>query len=130
MKTPLIEIDVPSIYKHLGVPVPLPKRLAQATPDLAAAIVKITEALAALGGRLVLSDLFRTHDMQMQAHIDYATGKKKAYSPPPVGSFHESGRAMDISLSDLRVPLGTFWDVAKKFGVNPIIDSPNRLLKY
>tara|TARA_B100000745_G_scaffold260175_1_gene183712 strand:- start:309 stop:857 length:549 start_codon:yes stop_codon:yes gene_type:complete len=67
--------------------------------------------------------------MQMKAHRDYTEGRKKAYSPPPGSSFHEAGRAFDLSLEDLR-PLGgnfleKFWVMAAKYGVVPIISEPN-----
>lgn len=126
MKTPLIAVDMPSIYKNKqGAPVSLPRRLALATPDMADAMAGIAEDVAGNGGRLVLSDLFRSFDMQMQAHLDFVTRKKTAFSPPPGGSFHEAGRAMDLSLSDLRMPLAQFWEIARNFGVVPIISAPN-----
>ncbi|WP_409277095.1 hypothetical protein [Pseudomonas defluvii] len=126
MKTPLIEISVPSIYKNnQGAPVNLPKRMAVATPDMAQAIALIGKALIEVGGRLVLSDLYRSYDMQMQSHLDYINKKKTAFSPPPGGSFHEAGRAMDLSLSELKIPLKKFWEVAKKYGAVPIIATPS-----
>jgi len=48
-----------------------------------------------------------------------------AYSPPPGGSMHEAGRAMDIDLTSIGVPLGKFWEIAEARGFSPIIDSPN-----
>ncbi|WP_447786058.1 D-alanyl-D-alanine carboxypeptidase family protein [Pseudomonas germanica] len=125
MKTPLVLIDVPSIYenKH-GIAVSLPRRLASASPDMALAITRVGHELEKLGGRLVLSDLYRSYDMQMQAHLDYVKKNKSAFSPAPGGSFHESGRAMDISLSDLKVSLQKFWEIAAVYGLNPIIDEP------
>ncbi|CAM2157375.1 Peptidase M15B domain-containing protein [Pararobbsia alpina] len=129
MKTPLVNVDIPSIYKNAqGAPVPLPKRLAQATPDMANAIGMLAKDLQAHGGRLVLSDLFRSYEMQLQSHLDYVKGKKTAFSPPPGGSFHEAGRAMDVSLSDLHMSLSNFWDIAKNRGFVPIIDTPNASL--
>ncbi|GJH30177.1 hypothetical protein [Caballeronia novacaledonica] len=129
MKTPLLDVDIPSIYKNSqGVPVQLPKRLARATPDMTTAMAGIAADLSALTGRLVLSDLFRTYDMQMQAHLDYVNKKKRAFSPPPGGSFHEGGRAMDLSLPALKMSLDDFWVLAKKHNVVPIISQPNSSL--
>ena len=59
--------------------------------------------LTALGNNLRLSDLFRTYEMQRQVNLDYVEGRKHAYSPPPGGSMHEAGRAMDIDLSSMGV---------------------------
>ncbi len=121
MTAPLINVDIPSVYKSNGVPVPLPARLAHATPDMAQAMSDVALDLQKAGGRLILSDLFRTYEMQMQSHLDYVNGKKKAFSPAPGGSFHEAGRAMDLSLSDLKIPLGDFWKMAALRGLVPII---------
>jgi hypothetical protein len=124
-QVPLVFIEIPSIYPT-DVPKEqrknLPARFAQCTPDTKRAIGQIVQALKQAGGALYLSDMFRSYEMQYQANNDYVTGKKKAYSPPPGGSMHESGRAFDLALGDLGVPLRVFWDIARPFGVFPIID--------
>ena len=118
--TPLIPINIASIYQG-----PLPHRLAQCTPDTKAAIEGVARDLAAMGFGIRLSDLFRSHDMQAQSHADFVEGRKKAFSPPPGGSLHEAGRAMDIDLSSIGVPLAQFWEIAKGHGFSPIIDTPD-----
>ncbi|MCL5744833.1 MAG: D-alanyl-D-alanine carboxypeptidase family protein [Acidobacteria bacterium] len=118
--TPLVAVKVTSIYKNA----PLPGRMALATPDMGAALDKVVRDLRTLGHDLRLSDMFRSYEMQWQAHQDYATRKKKAYSPPPGGSMHEGGRAIDIDLSSMGVPLSKFWEIAKAHGFSPIIDKP------
>jgi hypothetical protein len=126
VKSPLIAIDILSIYKNkLGDLVPLPPGMARCTPDTHSAILNIAADLADAGGKLVLSDLFRSHDMQSQSHNDYISGKKKAFSPPPGGSFHEAGRAFDLDLRSIKIPLAEFWEIAAKHGVSPIIKEPN-----
>src|SRR5437867_3884369 len=62
--------------------------------------------------------------MQRQANLDFVEGRKKAYSPPPGGSMHEAGRAMDIDLASIGVSLSQFWETAKARGFSPIIDAP------
>lgn len=125
MKSPLIPINIISIYKNkLGDLLPLPERMAKCTPDTHIAIFKTAEALAKKGGRLILSDLFRSYDMQAQSHQDFISGKKKAFSPPPGGSFHESGRAFDLDLKAMKIKLADFWEIAGKFGLVPIIAQP------
>jgi hypothetical protein len=129
MKTPLIPVSIISIYRNsLGDPVPLPARLAICTPDTYSAIMGISRELSAKGGKLILSDLYRSYDMQMQSHQDYISGKKKAFSPPPGGSFHEAGRAFDLDLGSLKITLSEFWGIAKKYGVKPIISQPKSSL--
>lgn len=125
MKTPLVPISIISIYKNkLGDRLPLPSRMALCTPDTETAIFKIAVDLAKKGGKLVLSDLFRSYDMQAQSHSDFVSKKKKAFSPPPGGSFHEAGRGFDLDLSSIKIPLADFWKLAAKYNVVPIISEP------
>jgi hypothetical protein len=115
-----VPINIASIYQG-----PLPHRLAQCTPDTKAAIEGVAHDLAGLGFGIRLSDLFRSHDMQAQSHSDFVEGRKKAFSPPPGGSLHEAGRAMDIDLGSIGVTLPKFWEIAKAHGFSPIIDTPD-----
>ena len=118
--TPLVPITVASIYNKAA----LPSRTAKCTPDTATAILNLVDDLRSLGHDLRLSDLFRSYDMQRQANLDFVEGRKKAYSPPPGGSMHEAGRAMDIDLASIGVSLSQFWEIAKARGFSPIIDAP------
>lgn len=125
MKSPLIPIDILSIYKNrLGDLLPLPSRMAKCTLDTYDAMMNIANELSLKGGRLILSDLFRSYDMQAQSHQDYISGRKKAFSPAPGGSFHEAGRGFDIDLSAIKIPLAEFWIIASRYGVKPIIKQP------
>ena len=125
MFTPLVPITFDSIYNN-G---PLPSRMARCTPDTFAALFAIKKDLSAVGADLILSDLFRSHDMQLQAHLDFVTGKKKAFSPAPGGSLHEAGRAFDMDLSKIRViGLNRFWEIAATHGVLPIVTRPDTKL--
>jgi hypothetical protein len=121
LTTPLLPITVASIYNN-G---PLPKRMAQCTPDTAAALQGVIADVRSLGFHLRLSDLFRSYDMQKEAHEDFVQGRKKAFSPPPGSSMHEAGRAMDIDLGSIGVPLRRFWEIAQARGFFPIIDAPD-----
>src|SRR5215475_10926555 len=94
MLNPLIQVAIPSIY---GNSKPLPPRMARATPDF----VRVLEQLKSQLPKLRWSDLFRDYDMQKSAHEDFVAGRKKAFSPPPGGSFHEAGRGMDIDLATI-----------------------------
>jgi hypothetical protein len=124
MTAPLIAIDWPSIYLKGSARLPLPKRMAECTPDMKAAIEKAAAALAAEGGKLILSDLFRSYAMQSAAHDDFVKGRKKAFSPPAGGSLHEAGRAFDLDLGVTHVPLARFWVLAAGAGLVPIIAKP------
>ncbi len=126
MNTPLTRVEILSIYTVHGRRVLLPERMAKAPPDVREAIRGLAADVRKAGGRLILSDLFRSYDMQLQAHLDWKSGKKKAYSPPPGGSMHEAGRAFDLSLRDLKIPLADFWEMARRRGVFPIIGEPDR----
>ena len=118
--TPLVPITVASIYNNAA----LPARMAKCTPDTAVALQAVVDDLRAIGHNLRLSDLFRSYEMQRQAHLDFVEKRKRAFSPPPGGSMHEAGRAMDIDLSSMGVPLKQFWEIAKAHGFFPIIDAP------
>ena len=120
MFAPLEDIQIKSIYGS-----DLPKRMAHCTPDMLSAVRLVAADLKAAGGELVLSDMYRSYDMQFQAHLDYTTGKKSAYSPPPGGSMHEAGRAFDLDLSRIKMKLAQFWKIAAKHGLKPIIDTPS-----
>src|SRR5262245_42851212 len=129
MTAPLSEISILSVYKNSsGQRLPLPKRMAQCTPDMEAAIGAIAAELEQKHGKLFLSDLFRSFDMQLQSHMDFVNGKKKAFSPPPGGSLHEAGRALDLDLDSLGMKLSDFWEIARPEGLLPIIDKPNSSL--
>ena len=122
MFTPLVPIEIKSIYSGK----PLPSRMAKCTPDMYASVFATKQDLQPLKTDLVLSDMYRSYDMQFQAHLDYVTGKKKAYSPPPGGSMHEAGRAFDLDLDLIKkLTLQKFWGIAAKHGLSPIINSPD-----
>ena len=125
MFTPLVKIKFDSIYNN-G---PLPSRMALCTPDTFAALFAIKKDLRAVNADLVLSDLFRSHDMQLQSHMDFVSGKKKAFSPPPGGSLHEAGRAFDMDLDKIKhITLADFWKIAASHGVLPIVNKPDTKL--
>lgn len=125
MSAPLNEVVIASIYKNnAGHQLPLPRRMALCTPDMEAAIRAVAAELAQKGGSLLLSDLFRSYDMQLQSHLDFVNGKKTAFSPPPGGSLHEAGRALDLDLDSLGMKLDEFWELARPHGLSPIIDKP------
>lgn len=127
---PLVSIDVESIYKDKhGNRLSLPQRMAHCTPDMKAAIRRVSEELKKRGGNLYLSDLFRSYDMQLQSHLDFVNKKKSAFSPPPGGSMHEAGRALDLDLDALDISLADFWPIAKENGLFPIVSRPDSTLK-
>lgn len=125
MTAPLVRPIVMSIYEVNKQRVLMPERMARSTPDMKKAMYGIRTDVEAAGGKFALSDLFRSYDMQLQAHLDHKSGKKEAYSPPPGGSMHESGRAFDVDLKGLKMSLADFWQIAEKWGVVPIIAKPN-----
>lgn len=124
MKSPLQSINIGSIYFKDKQRVQLPKLMARCTPDTRLALINIGVDVAKKGGNLYLSDLFRSYDMQLQSHLEWKTGKKTAFSPPPGGSLHEAGRACDLDLKSLKMKLADFWPIAAKHGMFPIIAKP------
>ena len=125
MSSKLFTVAIGSSYLVNLHPVLLPARMAWATADMKAAIAGLQASLKAAGGELILSDLFRSYDMQLQAHLDYVNKRKTANSPPPGGSFHEAGRAFDLDLSRTKVKLAKLWELAAEQGLVPIISKPD-----
>ena len=74
------------------------------THDLAHSSWALFQEIEKRGGCFRLSDCYRDAAMQAQAHQDYVTGRKKAYSPPAGGSMHQAGRAIDLDLAVLIQP--------------------------
>jgi hypothetical protein len=124
MTAPLLAVQIPSIYESGGQRMPLPKRMALATPDMKLALFRIGQEVRAAGGVFQLSDLYRSYDMQLQAHLDFVSQKKSAFSPAPGASMHEAGRAFDVDVAALKMPLAAFWKVAERHLVVPIIAEP------
>jgi hypothetical protein len=121
MFAPLVPIKIASIYNG-----DLPMRMAKCTSDMHAALFGVIAEFEGTNNSLVLSDLYRSYDMQAQAHSDFVTHKKTAFSPPPGGSMHEAGRAFDLDLDQIRaIKLAGFWPIAKRHGLSPIIDAPD-----
>lgn len=98
MKSPLIPIDILSIYKNrLGDLLPLPSRMARCTSDTYVAIINIATDLALEGGRLILSDLFRSYDMQVQSHQDYISGRKRLLVLHQAGAFMKQDEDLTLT---------------------------------
>lgn len=120
----------------------------RATPDAAAALVALHDAVTAIGGDFRVTDLYRSTDTQRDARAKYdrwvAAGKpapgssgfdartmKNAYVAIPGRSWHNAGRAIDVHIEALRFPgvpadrqLDRLWDIATPLGWRPIIKAP------
>lgn len=132
MTAPLVPVEILSIYpENSPNKVQLPAKMAQCAPDMKKAVLGARADLEAKGITLRLSDMFRSHDMQLQAHIENA--KKGVFSPLPGGSLHESGRAFDLDLDALLkghiIKLKDFWEIGSRHGLVPIVGSPDPSLK-
>jgi len=132
MTIPLLPIEILSIYFDKNKNRKnLPARMAQCTPDTRKAVLDVKDELQAKGIDLFLSDMFRSHDMQLQAHFENA--KKGVFSPLPGGSMHEAGRAIDLDLDALlknaTISLADFWEIGSRHGLFPIVATPNPKLK-
>jgi len=119
-------IVVTSIYKNsTGKRILLPQRMALLDSDAAESIHALNSHMSAIGANFYLSDAYRTRKMQEKARNDYITNEKKSYSPPPGESIHEAGRAIDIDVDSLGIPLSRFWETALVYGWRPIISVPD-----
>ncbi len=101
-------------------------------PDMFEALKELSSVVHNHKGQFYIIDLFRSWDTQATARKAYETGRKRAYVAKPGGSFHTSGRAVDISVKELNFEgiskddwLQFFWDLAIPLGFRPIIKIPD-----
>ncbi len=122
----IIIVQFKSAYKNKkGEYANLPPRMAKCTPDMQWALGCIKIDVEDRGGEFLLTDLFRSNQMQYQANLDYVNKKKRAYSPPAGGTVHEGARAFDAALKQLGMSLKDFWEICFAYGVVPIIARPD-----
>lgn len=140
-----------SYYKdRAGGRTPLIKLAAgRMTCDATGALLLLHKGVSELGGTLLITDAYRSAQVQRAARAKYETwlaaGKpsprtdfynkktmKAAFVSRPGRSFHNAGRAIDIAhmyAAPESVPrdkkLDWLWDVAKPLGWRPIIKAPN-----
>lgn len=102
------------------------------TPDFLKGLRKLDELVKLNKGNLKITDLYRSWEVQSTNRKNYISGKKKAYVAKPGGSFHNAGRAVDISLEHLQFEgvdrddwLEVLWDIAIPLGFKPIIKIPD-----
>lgn len=109
----------------------LPARMALATPDTMEAVYKARDAIAATGGKLLITDMYRSYDVQRQAYLEYVASVKAGHPiakrSPPGSSLHNSGRAIDLSLDDAlkHLTLEKLWELMAPIGWVPIIEKPD-----
>lgn len=108
------------------------KENAYVCPDMLEALIQLDAAVTAQNGTLYITDLGRTWELQQKRREDYEKKIKPAYAAVPGGSFHQAGRAVDFSTSELNfqgVPkeqwLKKFWDICRPLGFHPIISIPD-----
>lgn len=94
----VVKVRVPGIYGRKGDP--LPMRMCRLVLPAAQALDRVFQSVAAEGGHLYVSDMFRSAKEQQKAHEDWKTGRKSAFSPPSCSSVHEAARAVDIDPFD------------------------------
>ena len=116
-----------------------------AVPEVARALLALSNAVAAAGGDFRVTELHRDVGVQQAARTRYdnwvRAGKPPASSPAfnsktmkaafvamPGRSFHNAGRAIDVHIGALTFPgvpadkqLDRLWDIAKPLGWSPVI---------
>lgn len=120
----------------------------KATPDMAAALAKLSNAARAAGGQILVTDCYRSNEVQAAARAKYekwlSSGKPKPGTPGydaktmkpafvsrPGKSFHNAGRAVDLAhmlAAPESVPshlkLDWLWEIAIPCGFEPILKKP------
>jgi len=150
----LVPIDS-SILHYSGTPVAQIAGMGQVPPDVARGILAFASAVEAAGGTFRVTDLSRPIEASAEARVRYLhwldSGEpprnlpdghpnpqydpatmKDAKVAPPGYSWHNGGRAVDVTLSVLNFPntafdrqLDRLWDIARPLGWTPIIAWPN-----
>jgi hypothetical protein len=102
------------------------------TEDMFTALQKLDQLVRMNKGQLLITDLFRSWETQAEARKKFEQGKKKAFVAKPGGSFHNAGRAVDISVKQLEFEgiekdewVSFFWELAKPLGFHPIVSTPD-----
>lgn len=71
-----------------------PAHMSKLHEDVVSSFYRICERVKALGGEIVISDMFRSHLMQVKLRAE-----KPKLAAPPGRSYHEAGLAFDIDVS-------------------------------
>lgn len=119
------------------------------TPDTAAALLQLHQAVSERGGDLRITSAYRSIEAQQQARAKFlawvnagspppgselfnAKTMKPVFVAPPGNSFHNAGRSIDIDVASLRFPnvakdkqLDVFWELAKAIGWRPVLRQPD-----
>lgn len=126
-----IQLNAYTIKSIYGGGLNMPARLALATPDTVAGLSSLSDAVAAAGGELILSDGYRSYDVQMAAYKEYIASLQTDHPKPkrskPGASMHSAGRAIDFSLNDAlkSMTLAQMWALMGPLGWFPIINTPD-----
>jgi hypothetical protein len=81
-----------------GGRLPFPEERAWLQKEAMDALMRANIAIQDAGGRLVITDMWRTPQEQLIEWNNWLMGRKTSYSPPPGAGMHEIGRAVDIDL--------------------------------
>ena len=118
-----------------------------AVPEVAQALLNLSNAVQAAGGDFRVTELHRDVGVQQAARAKYdnwvkagkpsasssaynAKTMKAAFVALPGRSFHNAGRAIDVHIGPLKFPgvpadkqLDKLWEICKPLGWSPIIKS-------
>lgn len=115
--------------------------------DVAAGLSALHDTLTGMGVDFRVTELFRSIETQRAAHAKYTnwlghgkpSPKSSAFNPAtmkaafvaePGYSFHNAGRAIDIHLDMIKLPvsadrqLDRLWEIMKDHGFRPVIKAP------
>lgn len=83
-----------------GGRLPFPQERAWLQKEAMDALMRANIVIQDAGGRLIITDMWRSSQEQLISWNNWLMGRKTSYSPPPGASMHEIGRAVDIDLRD------------------------------
>lgn len=94
-------------------------------------LLAVHAEVIAKGGELSITELYRRWEVSASARRRYISGEKHAFVASPGGSMHNSSHACDLWVYMLNFPgpkdewISTFWDIAQRNGLTPIIKFPD-----
>ena len=113
MPDPSVKPLVRSIYEVAGERVLMPERMAKVSPaDLKRALYGIRDELQVVGGKLELSDLFRSYACSCRLTSTSSVRKRRPSARRQAAACTEAGRAFDVDLSRIKVSLADFLQTA------------------
>ena len=120
----VVNVYVPALVDKDGKYTALSSGRAKLTRPAAESLQKVFQEIGREGGKLFITDMFRSAELQQQLYERGATVAK------PGSSIHETALAIDVDISDLGIPNSRFVEIMRKHGWIPTYSNPTEKNHY